>query len=161
MKLLRQKFYFGYNIISNVCLHCTIKKGFNKSPPSPCWQRCFCDSLAYGLQACFTNSRQVSHQPTLPSGLLPVKTEAKTGQLLTHPQVDLHALQLLIDIRGDTCSSSSFPVIVNTPSIGTIPPHFHDTNEIVALQVCVHLQLLLFIPCGMCASIATFKLGPC
>ncbi|KAK4832374.1 hypothetical protein QYF61_022229 [Mycteria americana] len=56
---------------------------------------------------------------------------------------ELHALQLVIDIEGDTPSLSPLPVLPrdpvsfhsNTPVIGAIPPHLRDANKIIALQL--------------------------
>ncbi|KAK4832223.1 hypothetical protein QYF61_021070 [Mycteria americana] len=60
----------------------------------------------------------------------------------TDSGVELHALQLVIDIEGDTPSSSSLPVLPkepvsfrsNTPVIGAIPPRLCDAKKIIALQ---------------------------
>ncbi|KAK4826701.1 hypothetical protein QYF61_010916 [Mycteria americana] len=60
----------------------------------------------------------------------------------TDIRVELHALQLLIDIEGDTPSLSPLPVLPvepvsfhsNAPVIGAIPPRCCDADKIIALQ---------------------------
>ena len=63
--------------------------------------------------------------------------------LFTHPQEELHALQPVIDIKGDIPSLSPLSVLPKepvsfhskTPVTGAIPPRLCDANEIIALQV--------------------------
>ncbi|KAK4822002.1 hypothetical protein QYF61_006616 [Mycteria americana] len=68
-------------------------------------------------------------------------------------RAELHALQLVIDIEGNTPSLSLLPVFPkepvsfysNTPVIGDIPPHLHDANKIIALQLSHLLQEVLHL----------------
>ncbi|GAB0209088.1 proprotein convertase subtilisin/kexin type 5 [Grus japonensis] len=68
--------------------------------------------------------------------------------------VELHALQLVIDIEGDAPSSSALPVLPkepvpfhpNTPVIGAISPHLRDANKVIALQLECSRPWILCIP---------------
>jgi len=62
-------------------------------------------------------------------------------------QVELHALQLVIDLEGDIPSSSPLPILPKEPVsfhsniavIGAIPPRLRDASEVLALYACAHL----------------------
>lgn len=74
------------------------------------------------------------------------------GELLIHPQAELHSLQLVTGIEGDPCSSAPAalarePVsfLSTTPVTGATPAHCHDAQRLAVLQLCLCLQIM-FIP---------------
>lgn len=88
-------------------------------------------------------SGQVRYNITCPCP--PFNPDAQTPSWLL--QVELHALQLLIDTEGTTPSSSHLSVLPEEPGplhshppvTGAVPPQLPDAKEITALQVCTHL----------------------
>ena len=68
------------------------------------------------------------------------------GQLLIHSQAELHALQLVTDIQGDTPSLSPLSInpkvsvfFYSNPLVMGAIPHLHGATKITALQVCTGL----------------------
>lgn len=70
-------------------------------------------------------------------------TLARSLSFIIHLQAELHALQLLCHVKGNSPPSSSQPVLskkpvslhCNSPATGAIPPHLCDPSKIVALQL--------------------------
>lgn len=89
------------------------------------------------------------------------------GQLLICPQAELHAFQMGIDIKDDTPSLFSLPVLPkesvffhsNGPVTGPTLPYLCSVNKVTALEGCVRLQTLLFTLHVMCVCRETFMLA--